>query len=388
MAEDRSIDLLDYLLIILKWKKLLIILFIASLVLSYLTIYFFVDEEYDSSGLIIPSNTSSLGSISGIMKNLKDLPLGLGGTTSSAETNLYLTLIYSRSNLINLIQKFNLMKDYGLTSLDKTVEALQKKIMASLNKQDAFEITVRANSPTKAAQMVDYLLDFINNKVIELNVSKAKENREFLESRYLEVSTTLTNSEDSLQKYQEKSGLYEAEDQLKLILGAYLDLETKVMSKKLEYSYLEKVLPEESPVLKQSKLELELLSDQFDKVKNQGKSNSMFLPYKTLPNKAKNYLRYYQEVKLNQTILEFLVPLYEQAKFEEQKEIPILQIIDSGSVPELKAYPPRTLFSIIIALIVTMFAILYLVIREITQHSTNEKLISIKEQLSFRKRKS
>ena len=284
MAEDRSIDLLDYLLIILKWKKLLIILFIASLVLSYLTIYFFVDEEYDSSGLIIPSNTSSLGSISGIMKNLKDLPLGLGGTTSSAETNLYLTLIYSRSNLINLIQKFNLMKDYGLTSLDKTVEALQKKIMASLNKQDAFEITVRANSPTKAAQMVDYLLDFINNKVIELNVSKAKENREFLESRYLEVSTTLTNSEDSLQKYQEKSGLYEAEDQLKLILGAYLDLETKVMSKKLEYSYLEKVLPEESPVLKQSKLELELLSDQFDKVKNQGKSNSMFLPYKTLPN--------------------------------------------------------------------------------------------------------
>jgi len=388
MPEDRSIDILDYLVILLKWKKFLIVLFIVSFVLSYLTIYFFVDEEYDSSGLIIPSNNSTLGSISGIMKNLKDLPLGLGGSTSSAETNLYLTLIYSRSNLLNLIHKFNLMKDYNLTSVDKTVEALQKKITASLNKQDAFEITVRANSPTKASQMVDYLLDYINNKVIELNVSKAKENREFLESRYLEVSTTLKNSEDSLQKYQEKSGLYEATDQLKLILGAYLDLETKVMSKKLEFSYLEKVLPEDSPVLKQAKLELELLNDQFEKVKNNGQSNSLFLPYKTLPNKAKNYLRYYQEVKLNQTILEFLVPLFEQAKFEEQKEIPILQIIDSGSVPELKAYPPRTLFSIIIALIVNMFAILFLVVREIISNSSNEKVTLIKEQLSFRKRKS
>ena len=84
MAEYKGLDFLDLLVVLTKWKKMLLILIISTFLISYLAIYFLIDEEFDSKALIIPSDDASTsGSISGIMKNLKDLPLGLGGSSKS-----------------------------------------------------------------------------------------------------------------------------------------------------------------------------------------------------------------------------------------------------------------------------------------------------------------
>ncbi|MCZ7614320.1 MAG: hypothetical protein M5T52_12495 [Ignavibacteriaceae bacterium] len=50
----------------------------------------------------------------------------------------------------------------------------------------------------------------------------------------------------------------------------------------------------------------------------------------------KKFLRLYRDIEIYTAILEFIVPIYEQAKLEEQKNIPVLQVIDYGVVPEKK----------------------------------------------------
>ena len=387
MSQDRSIDILDLIITILKRKKLLFIITTVTFILSYLAIYIFIDEEYESTALIVPSGESTLSGFSGLMKNLKDIPLGLGGKSKSSETDFFTTIIYSRTSLENLISKFDLQKDYNEESLNKTIKKLKDNIDAGLNTDDAYEIKLRASSPSKAADMVNYLLDYLNKTVIEYNVSKSRDNRIFIEQRYSEIISDLRKAEDSLQFYQEKSGLIEAEQQLKLILSAYSELETNMIENQLKLSLFENFYPKNSPHLELLKNQVELYRTEIKNLKSKGRENSLFLPYQSLPQKAKSFLRYYRDVEIYKTILEFIAPLYEQAKFEEQKNIPILQVIDRGRAPEKKSYPPRTVFSILFTFTMLILVIIGIVIKESFQNSQNVKVKVIAEHLSIRRKK-
>lgn len=386
MAEYRGFDILDYFVLLVKWKKFLLVLLFSVFVVSYLTVYFFIDEEFESTALIVPAGESSLGEISGIMKNLKDLPLGLGGKSKNAETDLYITIIYSRSSLETMLKKFNLLEDYKLKSVEKGLKALSKKIRAEVTDENAFRLTVMANSPKKAAEMTNYLVRYLNDAVIQLNVSKSRDNRQFLEERYNEIKFNLKTAEDSLQYYQEKSGMMEAEFQSKLILDAYSKLETQVMTKQMEVSVMEKMVGSDSPQLSVLHTELKEYKNQLENLKRNGRNESVFLPMGSLPEKSKKFLRHYRDVEIYSAMLEFLVPMYEQAKFEEQKNMPVLQVIDYGSVPEKKSYPPRTLFAAATTFVVFIFTILLLLISEILRHNSNPKLGLIRQELKIFKR--
>jgi capsule polysaccharide export protein KpsE/RkpR len=389
MAEYKGLDFLDLLVVITKWKKFLLILIISTFVISYLVIYLVIDEEFESKALIIPSDDSSpSGSISGIMKNLKDLPLGLGGSSKSKSTDLYLTIIYSRSNLENVIKRFNLMADYDLESMEKAVKLISKKIEAEATDEDAFEITVRAKTREKSADIVNYLLEILNHKVIELNVSKSRDNRIFLEKRYAELKENLRIVEDSLQRFQESTGLYEAKEQLKLIAGTYTELDNKISLKKIELEILENMYEKESPQVDMLRREISLMESEINGLKRNKKNESFLLALNSLPENLKKFLRLYRDIEIYTAILEFIVPLYEQSKLEEQKNIPVLQVIDYGVVPDKKAYPPRLLISVIATFMILSIISLIIVFKEIIQNTQNPRLVYIIGQLKIWRKRS
>ena len=106
-----------------------------------------------------------------------------------------------------------------------------------------------------------------------------------------------------------------------------------------------------------------------------------FMSLDKLPENAMKFLRIKRQIEIYNSILEFLIPLYEQARFEEVKNVPVLQVIDYGTPPEKKSYPPRILFSILIALFVASIVYIILVIREVLSKTNNSKLIFIRQNL-------
>jgi uncharacterized protein involved in exopolysaccharide biosynthesis len=57
------------------------------------------------------------------------------------------------------------------------------------------------------------------------------------------------------------------------------------------------------------------------------------------------YLRFYRDLEIQNKILEVILPMYEQAKVEEQKSIPSILFIDKAVPAEIK-YGPKRLFYI------------------------------------------
>lgn len=385
MTENRGFDLLDIFIIILKRKKFFISLFLISLILSYVAIYFLVQEEFDSTSLIISSKQDSFTGMSSLIKNFSNLPFGLGGMTQSDEIDKYKTIIYSRTNLDKIISEYNLLNDYNLESMEKARKILKSKIIAEETREEAFTVTVRANSPQKTVEINKFIIKELNDVIISLNVKKARDNRNFLADRYNEIKINLASAEDSLKKFQSKNGVLEIENQVKTSIEEYSKLEAELATRKIELDVLKKVLGENSPQIKNQEISVEEFQNYLNRLQTGNIKNPVLMPINSMPTKALDYLRLLRDVKIYSSMLEFIIPLYEQAKFDEQKEIPILQVIDYPVEPEKKAYPPRTLFAFLIALSISLFTLLYFVITELSTKSTNPKLIRIKNEFRWRK---
>ncbi len=381
MAEYKGLDLLDYLIFVVKWKRSLLTAFFISLVMAYLFVYFFIPVKYDSEALIVSADNESFSPIGALSKSLSGSPLsafGLGGLSVSDKYDLFNTIIYSRSNLDEMIHKFDLTKEYKNEEVQQVRKILKKNIQTEVTDNNAFRITVSAGSPEKAAEMTNYLVDKVNESVIELNVKKSKNNREFLEARYNEIKTNLSLAEDSMKNFQEKNNFYEAESQSKAVIETYLGLESELTTKQIELSIIKEVVGKNSPQANN----LETTVDEFQKKLNSIKNNKNdFLAINNLPENAMKFLRIKRQIEIYNSILEFLIPMYEQARFEEVKNVPVLQVIDYGTPPEKKSYPPRILFSLLISLFIVSVVYIIRVLRELLLNTPNSKLIFIRQNI-------
>ena len=117
------------------------------------------------------------------MKSFSGAPLSLSSINKKSTTDIYNILIYSRTNLNNIITKFDLIKDYNEKSWENCRKILSKKIFAEENDNNAYNITVRANTPQKSAEIANFIVDALNKSLINLNIEKSRNNRIFLAER-------------------------------------------------------------------------------------------------------------------------------------------------------------------------------------------------------------
>jgi capsule polysaccharide export protein KpsE/RkpR len=383
MSDHYKIEFLDYLVLIVKWKKTLLTVFFSSLLVSYGLIFLFVPKQYESTATILPSTEDNyMSGLYSMMKNFSSvMPGSLGNIKKESEMDLYKTIIYSRASIENLIDKFNLQKLYKIKKRVEAIEIIGKMIKTKITLEDAFTISMRASSPQLASDLTNYLVKYLNDKIVDLNVTKSKENRFFLEQRYNEIKLDLRNSEDSLKAYQEKSGVMEAEKQTQASVETYGKLESELSIKQVEYEVLQKIYGQNSPIVANGKISLDEFKKKYEQIKAGKDSGTVLIGLNSIPKKGLAYARYYRNVKICGQLLEFIMPLFEQAKFEEEKMVPILQVLDHAIPMEKRVAPQRIKMAGLITCSVMFIFIFYLILKEMLSASQNPKIRFIKNEL-------
>jgi len=246
-----------------------------------------------------------------------------------------------------------------------------------------YVIKVRSPSPQLSADITNYIVKRLNEKLVELNVKKSRDNREFLENRLEEIKLRLKNSEDSLKLFQEQTGVFLADEQVKGTLELLTQLETKLLILKTELAIYKKIFASNSPQVKNAQIKVEEYSRQLEALKENelGDSNDPLISMAKIPTYSLEYYRLRRNVEVNTRILQFILPLYEQAKLEEQKKIPVLRVIDYGIPAKKKSFPPRTLLTLIITMGIFFLLFIYAVIMESEEIQNSEKFQYIKENI-------
>jgi len=82
---------------------------------------------------------------------------------------------------------------------------------------------------------------------------------------------------------------------------------------------------------------------------------SLYPSIRRLPLLGVTYADLYRRTRVQEAVFEALTKEYEMAKVQEVKEIPVVKVLDSPSIPDKKSFPPRLL----IMLLGTAFALAF-----------------------------
>ena len=250
MPDNKNFGLLDLLVIVVKWKRFLLGLAIVSMVISYLTIYFFVEERYEASSLLLPSQDENTA---GLLSGLKGLPIDIGGLGQTSDVDLYKSIIYSRSVLDQVINQFDLINVYEMDTskpeyYEEMLKRLRGNISADLNDDGiTYSVSATAKTPQLAADMTNFIVQKLNDKIIQLRTRKSRDNRIFLESRVNDIKDSLRIAEDQMEKFQQRTGMFAAEDQTKAIVEQFAQFQANLAVKQTEYSIMKEIYGENSP---------------------------------------------------------------------------------------------------------------------------------------------
>ena len=339
----------DYIYIIYKWKKFILIN-LSVVVVAASIFVLLLPNQYKATATIMipPEDQSGLGGLTSLLGGKSSIAsmgsrwFGISGTSE----DILLGIINSRTALTEVIKKFNLGKYYDIddNNMDKIIKSFKDDISSSPNEFGMIEFNIVNKDPKVSAAIANYVVKLVDSLNIEYNIKRAKDNRIFIENRYLKNVADLRKAEDSLYKFQKKYGIVAVPEQLEVTVKAAAEIESQLTKKEMEAYFIKQSYGEDSPQYKGILAEMNLLKDKVQELKNSSglsSTSNVLFPFKEMPDISIQYLRTYREVEIQQSILEFVMPMYEQAKVEEQKSIPTVMVIDEAVPPQIKYSPKR-----------------------------------------------
>jgi len=96
---------------------------------------------------------------------------------------------------------------------------------------------------------------------------------------------------------------------------------------------------------------------------NNTNPNDVILNYADLPEISTTYVRLMAEAEIQQEMLKFIIPIYENARMEEAKSIPGLVVVDQPYIAERKDRPKRSMIVIGVFMSTLLLMIVYYVAR-------------------------
>ena len=351
----RTVNLLDYLVVITKHRNFVFRFVAVSVLVAVIVLFLFMAKQYKATAVIMPPKQSnSLGLLSSVLRSGTSSlrSLGLGGPVSD-ELLQYQAILKSRRCMDAVIDRFDLMNVYKSSTKYDAVKELDDNLSIALGKEEvSLEITMYDTDSVRVAQIANYFVEMLNKIHTEMSTAEAQSNRKFLERRYLKNLSDLKDAEDSLKTFQKKTGIYSIPEQLKAGIEAAADLQSQIALREIQLTILSNTTTPNNEMRERLEIETNALRKKMstlqvgdDKRKGQFQ---IFPPFDSAPELGVQYFRFYRQVELQGKSLELILPLYEQAKIEEQRDTPSMLILDNATTPEKASKPRRLLITAIV----------------------------------------
>jgi tyrosine-protein kinase Etk/Wzc len=337
-----QVNLLDLILILFKYKKLILLVTLAA-ALSSVIYSLSLPNIYTAKTMILPNDDDK-----GVMGAMMAQIGGLAGVAGDAlggksKADLYTTMLKSETIKDTIIDRFNLMQRYKAKYRMIAYKRLDGNVRISTGKKDGvITIAVDDKDPKRAADIANTYVAELSSFVANLNMSGAGSNRSFLQKRIAETRADLTTAEDALKNFQATNKAISVTDQTKASIEGIAVLRAQIASSEVQLATIKLQFAESSHEIKSLRTTIANLRSQLTGLEGEGGSSSSIPNVGNIPALGQQYLRLMREFKVHEAVLEMLTKQYEMAKFTEAKDTSPVQIIQAAKAPELKSKPARS----------------------------------------------
>jgi uncharacterized protein involved in exopolysaccharide biosynthesis len=303
-----------------------------------------------------PEENNETGSLSSLLSG-QDFSSILSGGVSSANSQLYIEMLKSRTAALYVVNKYHLVDYYDSDNKYLAAEKLQDKLEIDLTKEGIIKLNVEVKTSllpmlTSDKDSVKNLAADLSNAYVEaldkMNreklSSQAKRARQYIEGQIVITKSRLDSVENRLAEFQKNNKAISLPDQVNAAIDAAAGLKTEIVKTEVQLGLLESNLKEDNQTLVALRTKLEQLKDQYNKMAMG--SQDYLVAFKDVPELGKELASLLRDVKIQNEVYLLLQQQYYKEKIQENRDIPTIQVLDEA-IPPLGSSEPRVIFSTI-----------------------------------------
>ena len=306
-----------------------------------------VQPEFMATAEVVPPRKSStpLDNLLGdAASGLKSLSLSkLMGRKSEESGYTTFAILSSATILDSLITRYELHEVYGIptTRRDLMVGALAANVEFEVSEEGPIFVSVYDTDPERAAEMANDIVRFTNNLLWDLNSRETGAISDFISRRFSELKAEQSDLSRRLEELMKRTNIYEPEAQVTATSQALIEARVNESAQRAALSMLEEVLGPDDPQVKQQRA---LLQESIAERKRLEEGGTGVGPsVQGMPSALMEYARLRQDYEVNAQLLALIEPMYEQTRFDEDRNIPQLLVLREAIPPAVKARPRRGL---------------------------------------------
>lgn len=319
-----------------------------------------------------------------ILNAFSDSELPFGGLISKTEEEAMklIAILKSRTVMETIIKKYNLIEFYKAENIEEALESLADHVSLEIEEEgtlsikahvstgwlhyDKDELKVRVLSAEIANEFVNQL-DIVNKR---LQTEQAVHQRKFLGERYGENLMDLIKAEEKLKQFKENHNIISIESQTRTAIESAAALKNQILINEVQKGVVSRKLKLNHPEIigiedEIRELTVKLHEIEYGRDTSENVRGNLFLVLSEIPQIDADLMRLTREVDIQSTLFIYLTQQYEDAKIQEAKNTPTIQLLDPAVTPIKKSSPKRLLMVFIMALITFVFSSIYALIKVI-----------------------
>ena len=338
----------DFIALLAKYRVFMV-RFVLLCTLGTMIVLLLVPKWYKSTASVFPAEKTDMLGLEGLSSLARNFSPGkaLSSLAGNEETDRYLAILKSSTVLSAVIERFDLVTLYDYADsrykMDKTTKELLSNVEFAVEDEGNLMISAVDKDPQRAADMANFFVDMLNKTNTELQVQNTRGNRKFIEERYQKNMADLAQAEDSLKAFQQRYGIIAMPEQTEASIKAGAEIAGQLALKEVAVGILRRTQSADNPAVLAAQIETEEFRRKLDEMGggagiSAGKMK-IFVPFSQVPELGGEYVRRFRDVEIQYKILQFITPLYEQAKVEERRQTPSVLVLDRAQPAERKARP-------------------------------------------------
>ncbi|MBI4720947.1 MAG: hypothetical protein HY770_06960 [Chitinivibrionia bacterium] len=336
----------SYLKTLVQWRRFIIMSGVAALAIAAV-VSVLLPKWFTATTSIFPPEPK--GSLSPYAQILQSLQTPLFGPTAigARPGTIYIDILKSRTVGERVIDEFGYRKIYKSELTTDALDILRSHTFFSLLDNGLLIVSFEDRNAERAAQVTNRYITLLDEFNRELNVSRATKSKEFIAGQLKRHEQELRKAEEALQAFQEKNQAVEMDEQTRATIEIVADLTSEAVKLEIELELLRTYASTASEEYLSKKAHYDKLIQQLNKFKSDStrtgddRTQTYFPTLDRVPEISLTYARLLRDVTVGEKVYQLLVTEYEQARIEEARDTPTIQILDAASPPELRSRPKR-----------------------------------------------
>jgi len=345
---DTPKTLLDHLQVLVRWRGMILASVLSvSVVTGGLSLL--MAERFRAQATIFPPEEEQ--SDFGLAALLSKSPVNLGklgGQGLSAQD--FVPIAKSRSVAETVIDRFHLDRLWASRNREQALKTFGQRLTVQLSREEFLSVSFEAESPQLAAEATNAIVEEMDRAYRRSKSDRASRLRQHLEKELAGTQQELEKVERAYNAFQQEHMAVNLEEQTKAAIEGASRLMDQIAELKVQIGAGRQFMTpsnEQMVHLEAELRETERLLDRMigapDGPVEDGGGPQVYIPFRKVPDLGMDLLRRTRDLKIQEAVYAFLMQKYEEAKYEEAKATPAVQVLDRAVPPLFRSRPQRTL---------------------------------------------